>query len=184
MISKRALASAFAMAPTSRRQASALFSTKIPRPAVSVCVQCQLQDETYYLLVQRGKEPNKGCWSLAGGKLEWGETAVEGGIRELEEETKWETEDWNQLQWYPNTVCTSDSIGEGYHYLIAQCFARLDRPDGCLPSLIAADDAADVDWWTLDRMKKDDNVIPGVISVVQRVEALSESGLLPTQRQS
>jgi ADP-ribose pyrophosphatase YjhB (NUDIX family) len=39
------------------------------------------------LLVERGKEPLKGFWSLPGGVLEIGETLEEGIIREVREET-------------------------------------------------------------------------------------------------
>ena len=39
------------------------------------------------LLIRRGSEPLKGQWSIPGGKLELGETFVEGVRRELLEET-------------------------------------------------------------------------------------------------
>ncbi len=39
------------------------------------------------LLIRRGSEPLKGEWSIPGGKLEVGETLVEGVTRELLEET-------------------------------------------------------------------------------------------------
>lgn len=39
------------------------------------------------LLVQRGHEPQKGRWSLPGGKCEPGETPAEAAVREAKEET-------------------------------------------------------------------------------------------------
>ncbi len=39
------------------------------------------------LLVQRGKRPYEGFWSLPGGEIQWGETAADAARRELKEET-------------------------------------------------------------------------------------------------
>lgn len=39
------------------------------------------------LLVQRARPPRAGQWSLPGGRQEWGETALQAGLRELSEET-------------------------------------------------------------------------------------------------
>src|SRR4051794_37259991 len=39
------------------------------------------------LLIQRGREPMMGAWSLPGGLLELGETTAEGVVREVMEET-------------------------------------------------------------------------------------------------
>lgn len=39
------------------------------------------------LLVQRGKRPYEGFWSLPGGEIQWGETAANAARRELQEET-------------------------------------------------------------------------------------------------
>ena len=165
-------------APSSALLSSSV-SADIPRPAVSVCVRCNLESETqpYYLLIQRGKEPNKGKWSFAGGSLEWGETAVEGALRELQEETIWDPLEWQKLKWYPGTMCTTDAIGEGFHYLIAHCFAELTVDD--LPKLEAADDAIDVDWWTSERVHSEsENVVTKVDSVIDRAELLFSNGLL------
>lgn len=43
--------------------------------------------EDHFLLIQRGKEPMKGRWSLPGGKLELGESLQDGLSREITEET-------------------------------------------------------------------------------------------------
>jgi len=56
---------------------------KIPRIGVSACVW----RDGKVLLVERGKEPWKGKWSLPGGSLEFGETVREAAQRELAEET-------------------------------------------------------------------------------------------------
>jgi ADP-ribose pyrophosphatase YjhB (NUDIX family) len=228
---------------------SSSISTVVPRAAVSVVVQClcKRNDKTnkndnesddcddstdcyyyyYYLLVQRGKEPNRGKWSLPGGKIEPGETTLQGAIRELGEETKWppppETEmlnaitttndlaatgGWERsslLRWYPMPITVSDSIGAGFHYVIAQCFAELSVPtlqssattttttsssrassfiSSWPPPLLAADDAVGADWFTwseIHNMEQEGRVTPGVSRVVARAKELSRHGLLPTE---
>lgn len=155
----------------------------IPRAAVSVCVRCVLPDQAtaYYLLVQRGNEPSKGMWSLPGGKLEFGEGTVEGGARELKEETKWtDNTAWDSIRWYSRTVCTTDAIGESYHYMIAHCYAETQSDS--LPNIVAADDAADAGWFTMAeiQIKSDESLAtPGVMTVLNRIQDLSKYGLLP-----
>lgn len=39
------------------------------------------------LIARRGREPNRGLWSLPGGGVEFGETGAEAAIREFREET-------------------------------------------------------------------------------------------------
>lgn len=55
------------------------------RPIVAVGVVVLRGDEV--MLVQRGNEPNKGKWSIPGGKQKLSETVFEAVHRELEEET-------------------------------------------------------------------------------------------------
>ena len=45
------------------------------------------EDKSKILMCKREKEPYKGMFNLVGGKLEDGETELEGAYRELEEET-------------------------------------------------------------------------------------------------
>jgi 8-oxo-dGTP diphosphatase len=55
----------------------------VPRPAASACVFRGNE----VLLVQRGKPPYLGAWSLPGGLIEPGETAIDAATREVLEET-------------------------------------------------------------------------------------------------
>lgn len=55
------------------------------RPWVGVGVVVWRGDDV--LLVQRGKAPRAGTWSIPGGMQELGETACDAGIREVLEET-------------------------------------------------------------------------------------------------
>lgn len=56
------------------------------RPVPSVGVVCFRRADV--LLVQRGKAPFAGQWSLPGGRIEWGEGAIHAAHRELLEETR------------------------------------------------------------------------------------------------
>lgn len=58
-------------------------SSPFPRPGVSVAVFRNNE----ILLVQRGKLPLRGVWSLPGGHIEPGETILTAAHRELAEET-------------------------------------------------------------------------------------------------
>ena len=157
----------------------------IPRAAVSVCVHCSINDkkddkeqDSYYLLVQRGQAPNKGLWSLPGGKLEYGETSLAGAQRELQEETRGITD--NSLEWYPEAVTTTDAIGTGYHYVIGHYYATTTTAL-LLPTVQAQDDAADAQWLRLlevQDMERQQHVTPGVSAVIVRMEALRRAGLL------
>ena len=151
----------------------------IPRAAVSVVVRSPTPS---YILVQRGKEPNMGLWSLPGGKLEAGEPTLEGSKRELWEECQL---DPSSLIWYADgAVAVTDSI----HYInddddddddvsAADDNDNDDDDDQsnrqpqkqklafhyviaqCFaqaPSelpLVASDDAADAAWQTLDQIR-------------------------------
>jgi ADP-ribose pyrophosphatase YjhB (NUDIX family) len=185
----------------------------IPRAAVSVVVRvsCFVHDATdtntpikFYLLIQRGTEPSKGIWSLPGGKIDYGESTFHAAQRELREETQWSDRTVNfvsdsttmlsNLRWWDETVTTTDAIGEGYHYLIAHCFAeyppieiRRNPPFQDLASSVAfcrkqlplvqgSDDAADAQWLTFSQIQEMEsvhhNVTSGIVRVIQRVEDL------------
>ncbi len=55
----------------------------VPQPGASVVVF----SGDKVLLVQRGKRPYHGFWSLPGGEIQWGEAAADAARRELMEET-------------------------------------------------------------------------------------------------
>ena len=55
------------------------------RPVLSVGAVVFREDDV--LLVRRGRAPLKGCWSIPGGKVEYGETVDDAIHREVFEET-------------------------------------------------------------------------------------------------
>lgn len=65
------------------------YTYEYPRPAVTTdCVVFGFDGhELKILLIERGIEPYKGCWAFPGGFLNIDETAEQGALRELKEET-------------------------------------------------------------------------------------------------
>jgi len=154
-----------------------------PRAAVSTAVRCSVKgsSEPHYLLVQRGKPPNEGKWSLPGGKMEMGETAMEAGRRELVEETTFDA--MPSLAWYDSTFSTTDSIilddaGDAvlFHFLIAHPFAQFVA-DG-IPAVAPSDDAADARFWSLSSIKEATAITtPGLWDVIDRAERMFQTGV-------
>lgn len=197
----------------SQPQSSASYSstlsalTPVPRAAVSVVVRYNADNDAavppQYLLIERGNPPNKGVWCVPGGKIDMGEPTLLAAQRELAEEVKFPGNNDNtgssvQLNWYSGAFCTSDSITagnvetgkEGYHFLIAQCFAELtiidkddDNSQRPPPMVEPADDAAGAKWWTLKEIRTGEanhETVPNLVKVIERAEALYQCGMLPT----
>jgi len=175
----------------------------IPRAAVSVVARCECaKDDVRYALVQRSKEPNKGIWSFAGGKIESGESSMNAARRELWEETRLgsppdddgtaESVDATILWHTEGPVTSSDSIhiDDGivrWHYVISQYFATIepvqsaDKKTMEPPKIIACDDAADAAFFNLADIEEGidkGRITPGLLRVIHRVEAMYAAGLL------
>mmetsp|Transcript_5215 Transcript_5215/g.7665 ORF Transcript_5215/g.7665 Transcript_5215/m.7665 type:complete len:273 (+) Transcript_5215:189-1007(+) len=176
----------------------------IPRAAVSVVVRwsdtttnpmeenndsttatAKLRELPKYAIVQRGKEPNKGLWSLPGGKIDLGETTLEAAQRELHEETLLSS----NIKWYQDgafrctdSIHTQKETGEvQFHYVISQCFATIESEE---PTLVPSDDAADAKWLSVDDVREYITLgymTPGVLRVIEHAELLHERGLLLTE---
>jgi ADP-ribose pyrophosphatase YjhB (NUDIX family) len=91
------------------------------------------------LLVQRGREPLKGHWSLPGGMVELGESLQAGVIREVEEETGLLVEPVELIELIDRIHREGERIR--YHYVIADYLCRVTGGD-----LKAASDADAVRW--------------------------------------
>jgi ADP-ribose pyrophosphatase YjhB (NUDIX family) len=61
------------------------MTAEVPIP--STAVGAVVIQSRKLLLVKRGHDPDRGCWAVPGGKVQWGETLEAAVRREVEEET-------------------------------------------------------------------------------------------------
>lgn len=120
------------------------FVYKYPHPAVTTdCVIFGFDGQQLkVLLVKRGIEPYKGHWAFPGGFLKMDETADEGALRELKEETGLETAYIEQLGAF------SDVKRDPRERVITIAFYALVN----ITEVKGGDDAADARWFRIDDM--------------------------------
>src|SRR5579884_54716 len=80
--------------------------------------------EEKVLLIQRGKEPLKGEWSIPGGALELGETLHDGLRREVCEETGLEVEPL-QIVEVLDRIAHDEKGAVRFHYVLVDFLCRL-----------------------------------------------------------
>ena len=114
------------------------------RPFVGVGVVVLRRDEV--LLVRRCKAPNKGQWSIPGGKQLLGETVMEAIHRELLEETGVIIEQPTLLDVVD--IIVPDGIGKiQYHYTLVDYQAKWLAGE-----CHSGDDADAVKWFTIEEL--------------------------------
>jgi 8-oxo-dGTP diphosphatase len=97
-------------------------------------------DRDRVLLVERGKPPLQGYWSLPGGVLETGETLEEGVRREILEETGLEIRPRAVAEIFERIMLDSAGRPE-YHYVLIDYICRVTGGTLC-----AASDCARAEW--------------------------------------
>ncbi|MCC7234098.1 MAG: NUDIX hydrolase [Bryobacterales bacterium] len=124
-------------------------------------------DRDRVLLVQRGKQPLKGWWSVPGGVVETGEHLAEALQREVLEETGLEAEPLLVVEIFERILRDKEGKAE-YHYVLIDylCKAKGDPKPG--------DDAAAVEW-----VKRKDlgarKVTEGTLQVIELAFAKKEA---------
>ncbi|MFA5564534.1 MAG: NUDIX domain-containing protein [Acidimicrobiia bacterium] len=94
-----------------------------------------VDDQQRLLLVQRGRPPAVGEWSVPGGRVEPGETMAEAVVREVEEET-------GLVVFCGELAGYVEKITDEYHFVIFDFFASTLDPVPPVPG----DDAAAAEW--------------------------------------
>lgn len=100
-----------------------------------------LLDGDNVLLIQRGRAPQRGLWSLPGGALEVGETIADGLRREIREETGLEIHVGPLVAVFERILHDQDAAVE-YHYVLLDYLCRHEGGE-----LTAGDDASDSAWF-------------------------------------
>jgi 8-oxo-dGTP diphosphatase len=113
------------------------------------------------LLVERGKEPLKGYWSLPGGGLETGETLEQGIIREVREETGLEVKPLRVLEIFERIIPDAQGAPE-YHYVLIDYLCRVTGGE-----LRAADDASRAAWIP-QRLLSTYKITAGTLPVIEK----------------
>jgi ADP-ribose pyrophosphatase YjhB (NUDIX family) len=93
-------------------------SSDHPRLGVGVLV---FRDDRF-LLVERGQEPNRGVWTLPGGKVEWGESVLEAAKRELWEECRLKAESYIFLDYFE--FLDREAYSLRFHYVVLDFMAE------------------------------------------------------------
>lgn len=89
------------------------------------------------LLVKRKKAPNKGLWTIPGGRVNFGETILAAAERELWEETTIRA----QAQYAISVFELIDATVPAMHFVIVDVLMRLQSGEAT-----ARSDASDVRW--------------------------------------
>jgi ADP-ribose pyrophosphatase YjhB (NUDIX family) len=118
-----------------------------PRVGVGVCV---FKDDCL-LLIRRGKAPRAGEWSLPGGAQELGETIHEAGQREVLEETNIQIRILGLVDVVDLIERKPGSTAVAYHFTLIDLVA-----DWCAGEPVAASDATDARWASMDRLHEHD----------------------------
>jgi len=114
-----------------------------PRLGVGVLV---FRDERF-LLIERGQEPNRGNWTLPGGKVEWGESVQDAAKRELWEECSLKADDYIFLDYFELIDQGAGSLQ--FHYVVLDFMAEYSEG-----RLTAASDIRAAEWFVYEDLQR------------------------------
>jgi 8-oxo-dGTP diphosphatase len=123
-------------------------------------------DRNRVLLVERGRSPLKGYWSLPGGVLEIGERLEDGIRREVREETGLEIRALKVVEIFERIMVDDEGRPE-YHYVLIDYLCRVAGG-----KLAAADDVSRVAWVSRDALRQY-RITEGTVPVIHKAFRLS-----------
>jgi 8-oxo-dGTP diphosphatase len=106
-----------------------------------LCAGIIVYSEDQVLLVKRGTEPEKGLWSLPGGRVQLGESIRHAALRELKEESNLEGRFEEMIGWVDLRI-------DEHHFVIVNL--RCSVSD--YSKLKAGDDAVEVSFFKLEEL--------------------------------
>ena len=116
------------------------------------------------LLVERGKEPLKGFWSIPGGIVETGEKLVEAICREVAEETGLNVEPYSMFEIFERMIPDAEGKPE-YHYVLIDYLCRRIAGEP-----VAASDVSRVEWVSEQNLREY-RLTEGTLGVIERAFA-------------
>lgn len=124
-----------------------------PYPPTFFCTDAVVIQGGHILLIQRAFAPGKGLWALPGGFLNQKETAFEGCLRELVEETRIKVPEIVMRKSLVHQELFDDPERSLRGRTLSQAFLfHLDGGDGKLPKVKPADDARNAKWFKLSEL--------------------------------
>ena len=98
------------------------------------------------LLQQRNKEPEKGFWSIPGGKVEWMETFEDAVKREVKEECNVEVNVEKLLG-----ICDHIVKQENQHWVSPSFLCKIKQGE---PKIMEPSKHTDMKWFNMDKLPK------------------------------
>ena len=121
------------------------YTYEYPRPALTVDVALVTREDVpRVLLIKRANDPFAKRWALPGGFVEESERLVDAAKRELVEETGVVVNDLEQL------YAAGDPDRDPRGWTVSVVF--LARMEAGQVNALAADDAAEADWFSLNKL--------------------------------
>jgi len=133
------------------------------RPYVGVGVIVFRDQEV--LIVKRKKDPNKGQWSIPGGKQMIGETIAEAAKRELLEETGVKVGQLFLVD-VVDAIIPDDEGKIKYHYTLVDYMGHWESGESS-----AGDDAQEVRWVSLNNLKSY-SLLDKTVIIIQKATAM------------